>query len=341
MTSEIRAGAGRIAIALLFAAVALPAAAQSINSPHALFRSSLNGAAVRICGLYEGSNEHLGASYYVLRGWPALGAGTLTVDNVTEAAGNCTDVNLSYTGSFSVDQQIHFTISERISSGGGFVNTGSLWVHAADPALVVGDVAGTPTEEGGRATIPVRLRTRPAGNVTIAVTSTDTTEGTVSPSSLAFTQGNWNANQTVTATGVNDNLNDGDVAWNVRLNPASISGATVIDSAYNGLANVNVSVTTLDQTGGPTHTAIAITSTPANAAGYRVGENIDVRLTFSQAVTVTGTPLLALGIGTDVRQARYESSSGTNLFFRYPVVPGDADGDGILSYPLVFCRLTD
>jgi hypothetical protein len=37
--------------------------------------------------------------------------------------------------------------------------------------------------------------------VTIALTSSDTTEGTVSPASLTFTPGNWNVAQTVTVTG--------------------------------------------------------------------------------------------------------------------------------------------
>ncbi len=322
--STLRARVVRAVIALLFAAGALPAAAQAnINSPHALFQSSLNNSTVRICGLWNHASRTT-SNGYVLQNWPSAGAGSLSIANVDAAPGACVDLRLSYTGSFTTDQQIRFLVKNWVSHDSTDQNTGFIWVHADDPALVVGDVAGSTTEEGAEARFAVRLRTRPSANVTVAVTSTDTTEGTVSPSSLTFTQGNWGGNRTVTATGVNDALTDGDQNWNVRLNPSST------DAAYNALADVDVAMTTVDQTGGPSQTGIAVTSTPANAAGYRVGETIEVRLRFDQVTAVTGTPLLALGVGTGVRQARYASGSGTrSLTFRYPVVPGDADADGI------------
>ena len=43
-------------------------------------------------------------------------------------------------------------------------------------------------------------------DVTVALTSSDTTEATVNPATLTFTEGNWNTAQTVTLTGVDDNL---------------------------------------------------------------------------------------------------------------------------------------
>lgn len=67
----------------------------------------------------------------------------------------------------------------------------------------------------------------------IDVSSGDTGEGTVSPLQLRFTPMNWNQTQTVTVTGVNDDGDDGDVAWQVRLDPASS------DPDYNGLTNVD------------------------------------------------------------------------------------------------------
>ncbi len=51
--------------------------------------------------------------------------------------------------------------------------------------------------------------------MTIGLTSSDTTEGTVSPASVTFTAANWNTAQTVTVTGVNDDLDDGDVAYTI------------------------------------------------------------------------------------------------------------------------------
>ena len=59
-------------------------------------------------------------------------------------------------------------------------------------------------------------------------------------------------------------------------------------------------------------------------------EDVEVTVTFSAAVAVTGTPRLALTIGTATRQANYATGSGsTELLFRYRVVQADADADGI------------
>ena len=65
------------------------------------------------------------------------------------------------------------------------------------------------------------LNTQPTADVTIALSSSDTTEGTVAPASLTFTTANWNVAQTVTVTGVDDALDDGDVAYTIVTAPAT------------------------------------------------------------------------------------------------------------------------
>ena len=63
---------------------------------------------------------------------------------------------------------------------------------------------------------------------------------------------------------------------------------------------------------------------------YGIGATLSVRVTFSAAVTVGGTPQLALDIGGETRQADYASGSGTqSLLFSYTVAVGDEDTDGI------------
>ena len=56
-------------------------------------------------------------------------------------------------------------------------------------------------------------------NVTITLSSSDTSEGTISSSdsSLTFTADNWNSVRTVTVTGVADNLSDGDQSYTIVL----------------------------------------------------------------------------------------------------------------------------
>ena len=87
----------------------------------------------------------------------------------------------------------------------------------------------TTTEAGGTATFTVVLNTQPTANVTIGLSSSDTTEGTVGPASLTFTTANWNTPQTVTVTGVNDDVDDGDVAYTIVT-----AAATSSDSNYSG-----------------------------------------------------------------------------------------------------------
>lgn len=73
------------------------------------------------------------------------------------------------------------------------------------------------SESGAKATFKVVLDTAPTADVTIAVESSLTTEGTVSPASLTFTPANWNTAQTVTVTGVNDATQDGNRSYTVTL----------------------------------------------------------------------------------------------------------------------------
>ena len=64
------------------------------------------------------------------------------------------------------------------------------------------------TEAGGTAEFTVTLATGPTANVVLDVASSDTSRGTVLPASLTFTSTTWNAAQTVTLTGVNDDPPD-------------------------------------------------------------------------------------------------------------------------------------
>ncbi len=79
----------------------------------------------------------------------------------------------------------------------------------------------------------------------------------------------------------------------------------------------------------PAVSGVSITSVPASASNYATDENIDVDVTFSRPVNVTGTPRLALGIGTNTRQAQLRAAFGATLSFRYQVTADDVDVDGV------------
>ena len=71
------------------------------------------------------------------------------------------------------------------------------------PGLTLSVSALTVAEEGSGVPYTVKLKTRPAGSVTVAVSGA-TGEVSVSPAALTFTTGNWNAAQTVTVSAGND-----------------------------------------------------------------------------------------------------------------------------------------
>ena len=81
-----------------------------------------------------------------------------------------------------------------------------------------------------------------------------------------------------------------------------------------------------------TVSTVAITSNPGTDNNYATGDTITVSLTFSEAVTVTGTPYVVLDIGEHaVRRAAY-SGDGSSMAaqpFSYTVLPGDRDTDGV------------
>ena len=80
----------------------------------------------------------------------------------------------------------------------------------------------------------------------------------------------------------------------------------------------------------PTIESVAVTSGPGEDGGYAIGDEIQVGLTFSEAVTVTGAPQLTLDVGGRNRTAEYsEGSTTTQLLFTYTVASGDEDTDGI------------
>ena len=108
--------------------------------------------------------------------------------------------------------------------------------------IIVNPSSGlTTTEALGTATFAVVLNSQPTADVTIGLSSSDTTEGTISLSSLTFTTANWNIPQIVTITGVNDALDDGDIAYTIVT-----AAATSSDGNYNGLNASDVSVTNTD-----------------------------------------------------------------------------------------------
>lgn len=110
-----------------------------------------------------------------------------------------------------------------------------------DVGITVGAQSGSvTTESGGTATFNIVLNSMPTGSVTIPLTSSDLTEGTV-PQSVTFEPADWSEPQSVTVTGVDDNLLDGNQPYKIVL-----GAAVSTDASYAGIVPADVRLTNVD-----------------------------------------------------------------------------------------------
>jgi len=208
---------------------------------------------------------------------------------------------------------------------------------------VVENGGTTQTSESGTTdTFTVVLNTQPVDDVRLSVVSLNVAEGSVAPANLTFTNANWNLPQTVTVTGVDDDLIDGDTVYDVRLRVLPAQS----DDAYDDLVDELVSVSNLDddvagirvvESGGGTETSesggtdsfrVALTAQPQDNVVLSVVslDNGEVsvsssNLTFTsanwdtlQTVTVTG-----------VDDAVVDGDQTVNVRLR--VIDGSSDDD--------------
>jgi hypothetical protein len=172
----------------------------------------------------------------------------------------------------------------------------------------------TTSEAGGVATFTLKLNSQPTANVTIPLSSTRVAEGTISPASVTFTAANWNVAQTVTLTGVDDSVADGNQVYAAKIGPS-----TSTDTAYNNLDPADPAVTNTDndaagvivtptsglvttEAGGTASFTVVLTSAPTATVSVSVASSNSLEGTLSikavsfdatnwnkaQTVTITG-----------------------------------------------------
>jgi len=184
-----------------------------------------------------------------------------------------------------------WTLTLRDNANGeyGALNNWKLGLCCGD-GCGAGLVSATPasglvtTELGGTAQFRVELSCPPDVQVTLPVASSDASEGVAGVTSLVFTAANQAQPQTVTVTGQDDNLVDGNIPYTVNLGTATLGaafGSPVIPadlynppSVYLGSSPINVGVVNIDNeqvTGGlrATKTVVGVFQ-PGGAATYTV-----------------------------------------------------------------------
>ena len=114
--------------------------------------------------------------------------------------------------------------------------------------------------------------------VTVNISSADTGEITVSPSSLSFSTSNYSVAQTVTMTGVNDNVSDGNQSIAITNSIASS------DSDYAALDNQTVTAVNVDDD------TVAMTVSNLSTSSFREIANSSVIATDNYTIVLGSQP---------------------------------------------------
>jgi trimeric autotransporter adhesin len=180
----------------------------------------------------------------------------------TDAQGNA-NINVVLSGaSISTGNMISATATVDLG-GGNYSSTSefsqNVLATGNSAGVTVSPVSGNTSEAGATASFTVVLNSAPAADVTISVTSSITLEGVVSTSQLTFTSANWNVAQTVTVTGVNEALVDGNHAYTIVL-----GNAVSVDANYNGMNVPDVNIINVDN---DTQSTITVSTTNDVADG--------------------------------------------------------------------------
>ena len=138
---------------------------------------------------------------------------------------------------------------------------------------------------------------------------------------------------TATFTGINLAVNTTTTQYIITydLIAAPTNGQTltaVVSSATTTLPLSNYDTTDATLTIDSVAPTITNVDSPTGAGTYNAGDNITIRITFSENVIVTGTPQITLETGATDRTINYTAGSGTTqLTFTYTVQAGDTSAD--------------
>ena len=163
---------------------------------------------------------------------------------------------------------------------------------------------GTISENGGSISFTVALNAQPHSNVELTLTKSGK-EVSLSATTLTFTSatGNWNIQQTITVSGVNNNMQDGDLAFMVTIGVDEDSSDDDFDSVGNQVLsgivsddevpgfklNPSGSLANIDEGGDTTIFTVVLNIQPANDVVIDVTSSDTTIVTVTQAkLTFTG-----------------------------------------------------
>ena len=316
----------------------------------------------------SGNLSNASAGTLTIGDTPMLSEVTLSVDNVVDSsdtdltavafAGTTTGVNDSFSitiggvntivavssNAFSGTVDLSGVAdSTSVSIYGGVGSSASVPVQYSSSFIkdVVGPSVDSVTISSATGAQNNRLNTDDLVSVTVTLDDVAVVTGTPV---IALNIGSATANATyISGTGTANLLfqytilaNDVDSnGISISTNALSLSSGSIDDARGNAATLTHSAVTDnstyMVDAVAPSVSSVVFTSAigaEANTLGE--GDTLDITVTMSETTTVTGTPQLALVVGSGAGVASYLSGSGTtSLVFRYTAVSGDADTDGV------------
>jgi len=170
------------------------------------------------------------------------------VDDLGVSAGSFTNVtlDLSAYASSTVKLRFYFYTFDAIYNNyeGAYIDNITFTNAAYEPGIVVSSPSVAATTEAAPVvrTVSIAITSQPSADVSLSITSSDTSEGDVQGNStLTFTPANWETPQTVEIVGINDTELDGDIRYTIMTEPTVSE-----DAAYSNLDGSDITMTNLD-----------------------------------------------------------------------------------------------
>jgi hypothetical protein len=265
--------------------------------------------------------------------WSTGGGGDGTYryerDNSDLTSGATTTTSMSYTPGSAISEGSHTLYVQERNDAGNWSSSGSrtIVINITAPTITGTTVASN--NESIAVTFSKAVYNTSGGSgaleasdFTLTISGGTATLSSATPSSISSSSNTYTLGLSLSGTPNGSET--------ITVVPSS--STAIYDAAGNAASTSqsNNTVTLNDKTA-PTVSSVAITSATGILNNFlNAGDVVSVTATFSENVSVTGTPQLPLVVGSNNRTSTYASGSGnTPLVFQYTIQAGDNDTNGI------------
>lgn len=171
-------------------------------------------------------------------------------------------------------------------------NTVQVKIKDNDEVGIIYDDSSITLNEGQSVVRTFKLKSQPLADVVLNISSDHDDKLTISSKQLIFTSSNWNINQSVIFTAIDDNIASGDLSFNIKIKPSStdvlynnipenVIPITIKDNDLAGIIYDSTSVT-LDE-GQSTTRTFKLKSQPTSDVTLNISSNNSSRLSISKS----------------------------------------------------------